>query len=109
MQCGKYVFLGRLIVQQRNDFHMIESPDRSLLASYLRREALGIGNGILQVVLRVRIIIDADSNHPRRARALQTVGAGQQKIGVLALHIVAIKSVGRKTVRAGHERNFLFD
>ena len=79
-----------------------------MLVAKLFGKALRIGHGVLQIVLSVCIFIDAHRNEPRRARALQAVGAGQHEVSVFALDVVLVEGVRGQTVRSRNQGDFFF-
>ena len=94
--------------EQMGGYDVIEARDLRLLTTQLFGKTLRVGDGVLQIVLSVRIFIDAHRNEPRRTRAPEAVGAGQDEVSVFALDVVFVEGVGGQTVRSRKDGDFFF-
>ncbi len=81
----------------------------SLAETHFIAKAARVSGGVFQVVLTIRVLIDADRDYVRRAFALECVGARKHKGRIFALHVVAIEAVRDQPVWTSRHCDLLFE
>src|SRR2546422_3306686 len=80
-----------------------------LAAAQLFGKALRVGDRVFQVILRVRIFVNAHGYDPSCPCALEAVSAGQQQISVFTFDVVFVEGIGRQPIGTGNQRDLFFE
>jgi len=109
MSLQRRTTLTKFLIEQLKYFNPFKPANLSLPLTHLLRKAARIGSRVLQVVLRISILIDANGNDVSSAFAFERVGAGEHERGIFTLNVVAIESVRHQTIWTSSHRDLFLE